>query len=119
MIPLVYHVTFVSLSGYCVRYFICNPYLTGGMFEYVSCANFFGETVEWTGYALASWSLPSFAFLLFVLVNLGARSWHHHRCELLLSLEKKTIIIHTNVRFLVIEKFSVNTLKICNLSKEK
>ncbi|XP_014665585.1 PREDICTED: 3-oxo-5-alpha-steroid 4-dehydrogenase 1-like isoform X2 [Priapulus caudatus] len=51
----------------------------GGMFEYVSCANFFGEVVEWSGYALICWSLPALAFLLFVLVNLGARSWHHHR----------------------------------------
>lgn len=32
------------------------PY--GGMFEYVSCANFFGEIVEWVGFAMASWSLP-------------------------------------------------------------
>lgn len=27
----------------------------GGMFEYVSGANFFGETLEWTGFALACW----------------------------------------------------------------
>lgn len=26
----------------------------GGMFEYVSGANFFGECVEWTGYAVAT-----------------------------------------------------------------
>ena len=27
------------------------------MFEYVSGANFFGEIVEWTGFAIATWSL--------------------------------------------------------------
>ena len=26
------------------------------MFEYVSGANFFGEIVEWTGFAIATWS---------------------------------------------------------------
>jgi 3-oxo-5-alpha-steroid 4-dehydrogenase 1 len=28
----------------------------GGMFEYVSGANFFGEILEWTGFAIASGS---------------------------------------------------------------
>jgi 3-oxo-5-alpha-steroid 4-dehydrogenase 1 len=28
----------------------------GGMFTYVSGANFFGEIVEWTGFAIAGWS---------------------------------------------------------------
>ena len=31
------------------------PY--GGMFEYVSGANYYGEILEWCGYALACWSL--------------------------------------------------------------
>lgn len=32
--------------------------ILGGMFQYVSGANFFGEILEWTGFAIASWSLP-------------------------------------------------------------
>ena len=34
----------------------------GGMFEYVSGANYFGECIEWIGYALLSWNLGAFAF---------------------------------------------------------
>ncbi len=32
--------------------------IQGGMFEYVSGANFFGEILEWTGFAIAAWTLP-------------------------------------------------------------
>ncbi|XP_038078848.1 3-oxo-5-alpha-steroid 4-dehydrogenase 1-like [Patiria miniata] len=50
----------------------------GGMFEYISGANFFGEVVEWTGFALACWSLPSLAFLVFTASNIGPRAYRHH-----------------------------------------
>jgi len=39
----------------------------GGLFEYVSGANFFGEIVQWLGYAVATWSLPTFAFAFFTI----------------------------------------------------
>lgn len=45
--------------------------LQGGMFEYVSGANFFGEIVEWAGFAIAAWSLPAAAFALFTFFNIG------------------------------------------------
>ncbi|MFT7807056.1 3-oxo-5-alpha-steroid 4-dehydrogenase 2-like, partial [Arapaima gigas] len=51
----------------------------GGMFEYVSCANFFGEIVEWFGFAVASWSLPAFSFAFFTLCIIGPRAYNHHR----------------------------------------
>ncbi|XP_053275633.1 3-oxo-5-alpha-steroid 4-dehydrogenase 2a [Pleuronectes platessa] len=51
----------------------------GGMFEFVSGANFFGEIVEWCGYAVAGWSLPTFAFAFFTLCSIGPRAYHHHR----------------------------------------
>ncbi|KAK6300260.1 hypothetical protein J4Q44_G00283580 [Coregonus suidteri] len=51
----------------------------GGMFEYVSGANFFGEILEWCGYALATWSLPTFSFALFTMCSIGPRAYHHHR----------------------------------------
>ncbi|XP_012507874.1 PREDICTED: 3-oxo-5-alpha-steroid 4-dehydrogenase 2 [Propithecus coquereli] len=51
----------------------------GGLFTYVSGANFFGEIVEWMGYALATWSLPALAFAFFSLCFLGMRAFHHHR----------------------------------------
>ncbi|KAM9857114.1 3-oxo-5-alpha-steroid 4-dehydrogenase 2-like [Aulostomus maculatus] len=51
----------------------------GGMFEFVSGANFFGEVVEWCGYALAVWTLPAFAFAFFTICSIGPRAVHHHR----------------------------------------
>ena len=52
---------------------------TGGAFEYVSCANYFGEIVEWSGYALASGGrLPAVAFAFFTFANLAPRAHHHH-----------------------------------------
>jgi len=50
----------------------------GGMFEYVSGANFFGEILEWTGFAIAQWSLAGFAFAFFTFANIGPRGYHHH-----------------------------------------
>lgn len=50
----------------------------GGMFDYVSGANFFGEIVEWTGFAIAANSPPAFIFALFTAVFLSMRAWHHH-----------------------------------------
>uniref|UniRef100_A0A8C9ZAC4 3-oxo-5-alpha-steroid 4-dehydrogenase n=1 Tax=Sander lucioperca TaxID=283035 RepID=A0A8C9ZAC4_SANLU len=55
------------------------PY--GGMFEFVSGANFFGEIVEWCGYAVATWSLPTFAFAFFTVCSIGPRAVHHHRYD--------------------------------------
>ncbi|XP_070285050.1 3-oxo-5-alpha-steroid 4-dehydrogenase 2 [Myotis yumanensis] len=51
----------------------------GGLFTYVSGANFLGEIIEWIGYALATWSLPALAFAFFSICFLGLRALHHHR----------------------------------------
>ncbi|MEQ2199193.1 3-oxo-5-alpha-steroid 4-dehydrogenase 2, partial [Xenoophorus captivus] len=53
----------------------------GGMFEFVSGANFFGEITEWCGYALAAWSLPAFAFAFFTICSIGPRAYYHHRYQ--------------------------------------
>jgi protein-S-isoprenylcysteine O-methyltransferase Ste14 len=50
----------------------------GGLFELVASPNYFGEIVEWTGWALATWSLPGLAFALFTAANLVPRA-HAHR----------------------------------------
>ena len=50
----------------------------GGFFRYVSCANYFGETVEWAGWALATWSLPGLGFAIWTVANLGPRARSHH-----------------------------------------
>ncbi|KAB1281337.1 3-oxo-5-alpha-steroid 4-dehydrogenase 1 [Camelus dromedarius] len=54
-------------------------FLTGGLFEYISAANYFGEVVEWCGYALASWSIQGWAFALFTFCTLVTRAQQHHQ----------------------------------------
>jgi 3-oxo-5-alpha-steroid 4-dehydrogenase 1 len=56
----------------------------GGLYEWVSCPNYFGELIAWSGWAIASWSLPGFAFALFTAANLLPRAranhiWYHER----------------------------------------
>ena len=46
----------------------------GGMFRYVSSANYFGELLEWTGFAIASWSWAGAVFVLWTFANLAPRS---------------------------------------------
>lgn len=48
---------------------------TGGLFGLVSCANYFGEIVEWVGYAIMCWSLVSAAFAFYVACNLAPRAY--------------------------------------------
>ncbi|KAG8465302.1 hypothetical protein KFE25_002609 [Diacronema lutheri] len=51
----------------------------GGAFELVSGANFFGECLEWTGFAIACWSFPACAFAVSVWCNIGPRALQHHQ----------------------------------------
>jgi 3-oxo-5-alpha-steroid 4-dehydrogenase 1 len=51
----------------------------GGLFRYVSCPNYFGELLEWTGFAVATWSLPALTFALWSAANLAPRAVSHHR----------------------------------------
>jgi 3-oxo-5-alpha-steroid 4-dehydrogenase 1 len=53
------------------------PY--GGMFRYVSSANYFGEILLWCGWAMMSWTLAGLTFALFTIANLGPRALSHHR----------------------------------------
>ncbi len=52
---------------------------TGGLFRYISCPNHFGELVEWTGYAILSWSSPALAFAVWSFANLVPRAVQHHK----------------------------------------
>jgi len=49
----------------------------GGLFDLIASPNYFGEIVEWTGWALATWSLPGLAFALFTMANLVPRARAH------------------------------------------
>lgn len=51
----------------------------GGAFELVSCPNHLGEIIEWSGFALMTWSLPGFAFAFWTAANLVPRALAHHR----------------------------------------
>ena len=54
-----------------------------GLYRYVASANYFGETVEWIGFAILSWSVAGVVFALWTFANLAprARSIHHRYCE--------------------------------------
>ena len=46
----------------------------GGMFKFVSSANYFGELLEWIGFAIASWSWSALVFVWWTFANLAPRS---------------------------------------------
>lgn len=45
-----------------------------GMFKYVTSANYFGEFVEWCGFAILTWSLSGAVFALWTFANLAPRA---------------------------------------------
>ena len=51
----------------------------GGLYRWISCPNYFGELVEWTGWAVATWSLPGLVFAVWTAANLVPRALSHHR----------------------------------------
>lgn len=57
------------------RYYIPR----GGAFRWVSGANYFGEILEWTGWALFCGTFASAAFAWFTFANVAPRAASHHR----------------------------------------
>lgn len=51
----------------------------GGLFNYISNPHYFGEILEWAGWAVATWSLPGIAFFVFTFANLFPRAVASHR----------------------------------------
>lgn len=51
----------------------------GGLYRWITCPNYFGEILEWTGWAVATWSLAGVAFALYTIANLAPRALAHHR----------------------------------------
>lgn len=50
----------------------------GGFFKYVSSANYFGEFVEWSGFAILTWSWAGAVFALWTFANLAPRAEKIH-----------------------------------------
>ncbi len=57
-------------SGYAIPH--------GGMYRWISCPNYFGEILEWFGWAIATWSLVGLAFFAWTTANLAPRAQSHH-----------------------------------------
>lgn len=51
----------------------------GGMFRYVSSANYLGEFTEWVGFAVMTWSCAGLMFAWWTFANLAPRAWRIHR----------------------------------------
>jgi len=51
----------------------------GGLFRWVSCANYTGEIVMWCGFAMATWTVAGLSFAVFTIANLLPRALTHHR----------------------------------------
>ncbi len=51
----------------------------GGLYKWISCPNYFGEIIEWTGYAILLWNLPGVSFLIWTIANLAPRAISHHK----------------------------------------
>jgi protein-S-isoprenylcysteine O-methyltransferase Ste14 len=51
----------------------------GGLFEKVSCPNYLGELIEWSGFAVMTWSPAAAVFVIWTAANLVPRAMSHHR----------------------------------------
>ncbi|MDE5975638.1 MAG: 3-oxo-5-alpha-steroid 4-dehydrogenase, partial [Muribaculaceae bacterium] len=51
----------------------------GGMYRFVTGANYFGELLEWSGFAILTWSVPGVVFVLWTFANLAPRARTLHK----------------------------------------
>lgn len=49
------------------------------LFNKISCANLFGELIEWLGFAILCWNLPAVTFFIWTAANLIPRALAHHK----------------------------------------
>ena len=60
-----------SATGYVIPY--------GGLYKYISSPNYFGELIEWFGFALAVGHLAAWSFFIWCVANLAPRAFAHHK----------------------------------------
>jgi 3-oxo-5-alpha-steroid 4-dehydrogenase 1 len=51
----------------------------GWLFKYISSPHYFGEIIEWGGWAVMTWSLPGLAFFIFTFANIFPRAISSHK----------------------------------------
>jgi len=51
----------------------------GGFFKWISCPHYFGEIIQWTGWAILTGSVAGWAFVAYTFANLAPRAISHHR----------------------------------------
>jgi 3-oxo-5-alpha-steroid 4-dehydrogenase 1 len=68
-----------KLRGF--RKYSPNEYIMpeGWLFKYISSPHYFGEIIEWAGWAVMTWSLAGLAFFIFTFANLFPRAVSSHR----------------------------------------
>lgn len=76
-------------SGYKIPY--------GGCFKFVSCPNYMGEMIEWTGFAIMTWCLPGTVYAIWVVLPLfaqavGAHQWYKDKFKDEYPKNRKAII---------------------------
>ena len=57
-----------------------------GFFKYISYPNYFGEILEWTAFALMTWSWAGLSFMIWTMANLVPRAikghqWYHQQFD--------------------------------------
>lgn len=50
----------------------------GGLYNLISCPNYFGEIILWAGWAILTWSLSGLVFLFWTIANLLPRARTNH-----------------------------------------
>lgn len=66
----------------------------GGLFKYVTSANYFGELIEWLGFAILTWSVSGLVFFIWTFANLvpRARSTHQkYKKEFATEIKEKNL----------------------------
>ena len=51
----------------------------GWLFDFISCPNYFGEILEWLGFAVIAWNLPALSFFVWTVANLLPRALSNHK----------------------------------------
>lgn len=67
---------------------------SGFMFEYVTSANYFGELLEWLGFAILTWSMSGLVFFIWTFANLVPRAnslYKRYRSEFPEEVERKRL----------------------------